>query len=769
MRPYLAFVLASVCSCGSPPEPAVVPQAPTRQKPNFIVVTLDTTRQDVLSPYGGPAEATPTIQAIASEGSVFTRAYTVTPLTIPAHSSLHTGLVPPRHGVRDNGDAFLSPAAVTLAELMRQAGWKTMAAVGAEVTSHHWGFDQGFEAYFDKLDRSKALGNRWKVERPAEEVLDDALPWIQERLAKDEPFFTWIHVFDAHHPYEPVPPYDTLFPNRPYLAEIASVDAQLTRLVGTLQQGGAWNNTWIILLADHGEGMGDHGEGTHGLLLYDPTTRIPLIVRPPMGVLEKRIETPASIVDVFPTILSAAGVALPKELDGVDLGPWMQGAPRPADRRVYAESLYGWRHFGTAPLRAMVTPDHKLIDGPSTQLYGRTDRKEEANLASVDPTVTQGLLATVDKLVSGFQPMAGLAGDAALDEARIQQLAALGYVAEGGGAISDVVPFREQLPEPRADDPLLQAQTRAREAMQARKLPEALQIVEEALQRAPHQRELERTRVELLVQLDRLDEAEKAAKALQEQAPSSQNLLALSDIAARKGDGAASELLLRQALAMDPYLVPAWRRMLTAAYLTADPARVAVALTEARLKIPDDPQLIVMEGIHLSLTGNLDGGKARIDQGLSLEPSLPFGHLHLGQIARKQGNNLVAEAEFLFEYEAFPQSVPALRGLVELYASQKKYQEQLDTLRKIQVLEQPPSLITTQAVGQALFNLQRYAEADVEVDRCIALEPRYPECKLLKANVLSKLGRKDEAVVVFEEAKALKAEEANLRNARPRP
>ena len=743
-------------------DPAPVAQTPTAptSRPNFIVITLDTTRQDVLSAYGGDASATPMIGQLAAEGARFTRAYSVTPLTIPAHSSLHTGLVPPRHGVRDNGDAFLSPNAVTLAEQLQTAGWATMASVGAEVTSHHWGFAQGFDAYFDELDPTAAEGNRWRVERPAAAVIDDALAWMQPRLTEGTPFFAWIHVFDAHDPYTPPPPYDSVYAGRPYLGELAAIDAQLTRLVGALQRAQAYDNTWIIILADHGEGMGDHGEGTHGLLLYDATTRIPLIVRAP-GVHVGHVDTsPVSIVDIAPTVLAAAGLTIPAGLDGVDLGPQLRGAPAQADRRVYVESLYGWRHYGTAPQRALIDLEHKLIDSTTPEVYARTDRKESTDLHPTDPALTTTLRAKMDALSAGFTPMDGLAGDVTLDEARIAQLTALGYVvSDSDGLPKDAVPFRGTLPDPDPADPVLAAAARARGLLRERKLDEALAVVDAGLGRAPTQLDLQRLRVDLLIHAGRIDEAVRAATQLDAAAPSSQLKLSLAEIAAKRGDPVEAERQIRAALALDPYLTPAWRRLLQLRFAAGDPTRLAPVVAEAKAQLPDDAGVLLFDGI-LALARD-DRARARdlLDRAALAEPGQPLVHLQLGLLEQREGRLLAAEAQLLEELKLVPTSLPARAALVEVYAAQRRYGEQLAQLDAMIAQEAAPTPLTLHARAQALFNLGRFGEADQAVDVCMQAAPTYPECALLKANTLSKTGRKEAAVAMFEQAKALKAAE----------
>ncbi|MBL8616750.1 MAG: sulfatase-like hydrolase/transferase [Deltaproteobacteria bacterium] len=757
------FAAALALSCGDPaPAPSdPAPAAPTAaDRPNFIVITLDTTRQDVLSAYGGDPSATPMIGQLASTGARFGRAYTVTPLTIPAHSSLHTGLVPPRHGVRDNGDAFLSPAALTLAEQLQAAGWATMAAVGAEVTSHHWGFAQGFDAYFDELDATAAEGNRWRVERPATAVMDDALGWIGPQIAERRPFFAWIHVFDAHDPYQPPPPYDTLYATRPYLGELAAIDAQLTRLVGALQQAGVYENTWIIVLADHGEGMGDHGEGTHGLLLYDATTRIPLIVRGP-GVKAGHLDTsPVSIVDITPTVLTAAGLPVPADLDGRDLGPQLRGEAGPADRAVYVESLYGWRHYGTAPQRALVDPEHKLIDSTTPQVYARSDRTEAEDLHPTAPQLTDALRSRMDGLAAGFSPLDGIAGEVSLDEARIAQLTALGYVvSEASGQLTDAVPFRGTLRDPDPTDPVLAAADKARGLVRARKLDEALIVVNDALERVPTQGDLLRLRVDLLLHLGRMDEAIAEATRLDAEAPSSQLKLSLAEIWLQRGDPAQAEAQLRAALVIDPYLSPAWRRLLHMRHAEGDLQRLAPLVAEAKARLPEDPGVLVMDGVLAMARDDRPRARALLTQAVGAEPDQPFGHLHLGLLEQREGKLLAAEGQLLEELRLFPRSLPARVALVEIYASQKRYADQLAQLDQIIAAEPKSTALTLHARAQALFNLGRYPEADTAVDTCARAFPTYAGCALLKANTLSKLGRREEALAAFEQAKLLKAAE----------
>ncbi|MBK9369294.1 MAG: sulfatase [Deltaproteobacteria bacterium] len=296
-------------------------------RPSILLVTLDTTRADRLGPYGYMLAQTPTLDALAAQGVVYTRAYATCPLTIPSHASLFTGRTPPSHGVRDNGDYVLPETAITLAERFAEAGWRTAAFTAAFPTQARWGLNQGFERYHDPLRRLPTQLD-WSDQRAADEVITDALATLPG-LAKDgEPLFVWVHLFDAHWPYEPPEPALSAHPGRPYDGEITFADAELGRLIAWFDEarpGGV-----VVITADHGEGLGDGGERTHGFLLHDGTVRVPLIVRAPGLTALGRVDDPVSHIDVAPTLLNLAGLPLHDGLQGADL---REGGQRAAVQR----------------------------------------------------------------------------------------------------------------------------------------------------------------------------------------------------------------------------------------------------------------------------------------------------------------------------------------------------------------------------------------------------------------------------------------------------
>ncbi len=721
-------------------------------RPNVLLLTLDTTRVDALGVYGGISGASPHLDRIANEGVRYDRAYTVTPLTIPAHSSIHTGLYPPRHGVRDNGDFFLGEDATTLAERLAGAGYVTMASVGAEVTSHHWGFAQGFGAFFDDMGPADPQGNRWRVERAGEKVVDDALGWLDTNGKGEAPWFAWVHMFDVHHPYEPPEPYATMFEGKPYAGEVAYVDAQVARLRKWLEAAGQLDNTWIFVVADHGEGMGSHGEALHGVLLYDATTHIPFLVRPPKGkaVAGRVVTTPVSLVDLAPTILAAVGLPVPAGLDGVDLGPGLKAdVPGAAERAVYAESRYAWHHYGWAPQQALVTNDHKLLDSTTPELYARSDKREQKDLTEEEPALLTTMGERLDGMVGGMEPAVG-ASRADMSPERVSQLEALGYLTTSAGG-----PVTDGLPDPVKQLPVLATLEKARRANRDGDLVAARVAVEEALAADPGLVETRLLQASLLWRERKLPEAFAALEALEAERPGSQTKAMMGSIKVQMGAVEEGAALLREALAIDPYLANAWTSYLHALVLSNSPMLGAEA-ARARNHLPDSAVAVGIAGVALAMQGRFGPAEILLNDAIARDPHQPFVNHALGQALSERGELLQAETLFEEEVRLYPPAMPSRRALVTLYAGQQRYDEQLAQLEVVRSKE-APNPATLHSIAQALFNLKRYPEAERAVRECRAADALYAGCALLEANVLKKLGKDAEALAAFTVAQELQA------------
>jgi arylsulfatase A-like enzyme/predicted TPR repeat methyltransferase len=398
--------------------------------PNLVLVTLDTVRADHLGCYGDRAAVTPFLDRLAAEGIRFAQASAPVPLTLPSHTTLLTGLLPPHHGLRNNGAGALSGNTATLATLLADKGYRTGAFVGAFVLDRRFGLARGFEVYDDEVPRDPLAGAVLEAERPGREVIDRALAWLGREDPR--PFFLWVHLYDAHAPYKPPPAWAARHRGRPYAGEISEVDEQVGRVLAELDRRGLAKKTVVAVAADHGEGLGEHGELTHGLLLYEPTLHVPLLLSAPGRLRPRAIETPVSLVDLAPTLAGLLGKALPVpakgSLDGRDLSAALLDGGEPAAADVYAETQYP-AIFGWSPLSALRRRDLKYISAPQPELYDlRRDPKEVANLATRRPAgeAARGFAARLAEIEAGAiaEPR-----PAAPDAETRAQLASLGYVA----------------------------------------------------------------------------------------------------------------------------------------------------------------------------------------------------------------------------------------------------------------------------------------------------------------------------------------------------
>jgi len=423
-------------------------RAPRRDL-NIVLITIDTLRTDRISCYGSDRVDTPNIDGFAGEGVLFTNAATTVPFTLPAHSSILTGLYPPGHGVRENVGYTLDPRVPTLAEVLSIAGWSTAGFVSAFVLDGRWGVGRGFGRFFDDFDLSGfESANLSSVQRRGDETVAEAIRWLDER-PPDRPFFLWLHLYDPHDPYEPPEPYRSGYADRPYDGEVAFTDSLIGEFRKAFEDRGLLGSTLFILTSDHGEGLGDHGESSHGFFLYDTTVHVGLIVRLPGGEPAGRtVDAAVSHVDLVPTILDAVGLDAPQPLDGESLLPLIAGIGGDSSRGVYSESLYPLLHYGWAPLRAYRTEDHKLVSAPRPEVFDvRADPREEHDLSLAQPAVLAELEAGLDGLRSVIEPAAPTTAAAPdLDPQTVAQLQALGYAAGQGGVSLD-----QESDRPRAD------------------------------------------------------------------------------------------------------------------------------------------------------------------------------------------------------------------------------------------------------------------------------------------------------------------------------
>lgn len=622
----VAAVLAAVAAAG----------CARRRQPNLLLVTLDTTRADRIGCYGFPLARTPAIDRLAAEGVRCADAVTAAPITLPSHATILTGLYPPAHGVRDNGTYALGNDAVTLATRLKHAGYRTQAIVSALVLNRRYNLGQGFDGYDDDLWAEQQPKMFLIRSRPGPKTAALAVDWLAgwAKERPHRPFFLWMHLFDAHQPYT-APTAERLLSPTVYDAEIAVLDQAVGRVLDELRRLQALDDTLVVLTADHGESLGEHGEKTHALFIYDATVRVPLILRYP-GELPagKLYEGPVRSVDIAPTVLAALGLPGSGETQGQDLLPAFRGRVPPPDLPQYSESLLAQVDFGMAPLYGIRRAGYKWIRAPRPEVYDlRGDPRELHNLYPREARRGAALDRDLAAILADSRRRALAPQKAAMDAEAARSLRALGYLAPGAE--------RETMAglDPKDGLPLHYRLEQARHLAQRERWAESERILREVVAQAPgnvsaigilaltlvRQGDLAGAREQYLRMLaldpkqahvhvmlgaislleGDLDGAERAYRRALAVNPGFVEAMAnLGLIAALRDDDAEAERWYRQAMAADPSFPLAYRRLADLHYERGDFAGALALYRKALAERPDDFAAAVQAGNSARRTGD---------------------------------------------------------------------------------------------------------------------------------------------------------------------
>jgi arylsulfatase A-like enzyme/Flp pilus assembly protein TadD len=421
---------------------------------NFVLITIDTVRADRVGCYGYGQARTPNLDALAREGILFKTVVASVPLTLPSHCSILTGTYPTLHGVRDNLGYKLGDSPPTLANLLKEKGYLTAAFIGADVLNPQRGLSRGFDTYSApfqrKMGRDNPISfNLQDLQRPAEEVVSDALGWMSTLPSLSaKPFFVWIHLYDPHTPYDPPARFRALLRD-PYDGEIAYADESLGKFFAYLKEQGLYDSTLIVAASDHGESFGEHGEYTHGYFIYDTTLLVPLIIKPPAGsaIAPRRIEAPVRTIDIAPTVLQFLGIIPPASMQGSSLLSLIMGKVAILSAgAAYCESYYP-NEFGWSVLRALRSGRFKYIDAPKPELYDlAADPQETLNLYETKQATAHELKSQFNALVARVTPRAS-PPRAPVSPVDMEMLASLGYVGSIGPLEADST--GKALPDPK--------------------------------------------------------------------------------------------------------------------------------------------------------------------------------------------------------------------------------------------------------------------------------------------------------------------------------
>lgn len=586
---------------------------------SVVLVTLDTLRADRLGAYGYAQAETPHLDRLAGLGQRFDQAMAAAPLTLPSHATLLSGRLPQHHGLRLNGAGTLPPELPTLASVLGAAGFRTGAFVGAFVLDRRFGLARGFEVYDDEIPRDPTRPEGLEAERPGHAVVDAATAWLAQ--ADPRPFFLWVHLFDAHAPYEPPEPYRGRHLDQPYDGEVAELDHQVGRLLEALGRTSQAERTIVAVVADHGEGLGDHGELTHGLLLYEPTVRVPLLLQGPGLPAGRTVATPVSTADLAPTLAALAGVPFPAlGLDGRDLSAALLAGGEPAAGDLYAETTYP-SLFGWSPLSAVRRGRFKYIDAPQPELYDLDDDPREANdLRAVERRTVADLAARLTELTR-FSRTASPAG---LDAETKARLASLGYV--GGGAGGAPGSGRS----PREAAVLFREFEEAHWALLAGRFREASQ------------------RLEKLVAADPGNPVFRAS---------------LGEAVRKSGDLTRAAELYRQATAAAPRDPQNWYNLAVTLREAGRPGEAAQALGEALRLDPDHAEAHNALGILHIFEGRLPAARDQLARAVDLDPRNAAAQNNLANALRALAQTELAERHYREAIRLAPRYADPLNGL----------------------------------------------------------------------------------------------------------
>lgn len=719
MRSFVAHAVALMTLTIAVGCRAGASRSPSPDRPNVLLVTIDTLRADHVGCYGYQDASTPTIDGLARRGVRFETAVVQAPLTGPSHASILTGQTPLGHGFRNNSGFMLSSRVKTAAEDFRQAGYHTAAFVSGFPLDRRFGFDRGFEIYDDHLPKGNDLRRTPYVERFADATTDAVLRWLgipSSTAGPQSPWFLWVHYYDPHAPYEPPADLAEKYRRTPYDGEIAFVDRQLARLLESLDRRNERARTIVLVTADHGESLGEHGEGTHGIFLYDATLRVPWVMAGPQIPAGQVSRTVARSIDILPTLADYAGLPRPGDVDGRSLRAAADGQAM-SDAPSYAESLYPELELGWAPLHAWRTAAFKFIKAPHPELYDlEGDASEMRNRVEEQHARANELER---KLEEALLLTPAPAAVSSVDPETAERLRALGYVS-GGRVARDTGTSQR---DPKDGIHLLPRLNRGMSA--ARTEPElAIRELTGVLADDPGLFMARRTRAVAYAAAGRHDLAIADLRALDKEGQlTPEDAVVLGDNLRSAGRLQEAALILERAGRENPTFAQPWIS-LAEVRIQERKYDEAAALCEQVLKlVPDQIEALRRLGDLGLLRGDLATAGARYGRILELDAGDVSALTKLGIVRVRSGRPDQAIQLFHQAIEREPRNAEALLYLAGALASGGRPAEALPYFERA-IEAGPPSTMALNGLGLTRLALGDTAGAAIAFRKSLALDPK---------------------------------------------
>ncbi len=717
----------------------------SKKNRSVILITVDTTRPDRLEPYGATDVATPALQNLANRGVVFENAWAVAPITLVAHSSILSGMYPFEHGVRNNGTQYVADSVTTLAEQLKKQGYQTSAFVSAAVLDHRYGLNQGFDVYDDDLSERRNLSPRMVADRTAESTVAATSAWL-DGLGKDKSFFTWVHFYDPHANYSPPPPFRDDYRDRMYDGEIAYMDHQIGKLLAHPRLMGAGSEGPVVMvIGDHGESLGEHGERTHALLAYDSTLHVPFIIHIPDGPAGVRVKESVGQVDVMPTVLSLLDIddqELASAMSGRDISNLINGRNSEPNRNYYSETYLPFYTYGWEKLKVLRRGRWKMIDAPQSELYDLVrDPRELTDMYEQHSDTSHDLKRDLDEWLSQYNDDAEASLN--LDNEELAKLRSLGYLSVGSGRVAD----RENRPNPMVMIEQHVGLERARMLLADRFYQQAVIQLQNVLRRDPQNLAALIDLVRSHEGLGQIDQAiEHAKHALELDPEYVQTYLTLARLESQKGDLDQAIELVDLAIDLDPKTPDV--RIVKASFLNRQTKfqQANTVLKEALSISPENPRLNAVYA-HLveARGGDVEAAEKRLRSALEKDPFLDQGWRFLGRLLERTQRLGEAEKSYKNGLKSRPDDAELHGALGHLMARMGRHIDAEMQLREAIRLSSTPSSELYVSLGSILAEQGRMDEAKRQYEKVIEIDPSHPGARNNAAIALYRSGKVEQA------------------------